>query len=91
MNRQELEEYIARWLCEEDNQNPDDYYEEFNRDAAAAVDCCGDYEGWYDDVFPKIYLWTRYQGQAYKLLDFCKDHGIDVLQYVLNKPEQEDY
>lgn len=91
MNRQELEEYIARWLCEEDNQNPDDYYEEFNRDAAASISHFGEYEGWRDDVFPKIYLWTRYEGQASKLLSFCKYHDIDVMQYVLNKPKQEDY
>ena len=58
-------EQCARYLCEQDGQDPDSYYNDFNRSAAASVTHLGEYDGWEDDVFPRIYKWTEYHSHAY--------------------------
>lgn len=89
MKDYELVEYIARYLCDQAYEDPDEYYEDFNRDAAANVNIFGEYEGCRDHVFPKVYRWVDYEEAAYSILAFCRMVGIDVLSYV-NKFEEDN-
>lgn len=67
---EEIVEQYARWLCEKDYKCPDDYYEEFDRNAAACLTHSEDYEGWEEDVFPKTYLWEEYKQQAQRAVSY---------------------
>ena len=56
-------EAYARHLCEMNGEDPDSYYEEFNREAAMW--------GQDDDyVFPKVYAWKEYESQAWQAVAF---------------------
>ena len=60
----ELLEAVARKLAAASGYDPDETWEEFDRNAAATVTNCGDYEGWQDDVFPKFIRWHEFVPQA---------------------------
>jgi len=56
-------EQYARYLCERKGEDPDSYYEEFNREAAIW--------GQPDEyVFPKVYAWKEYEDEAYVAVAF---------------------
>lgn len=52
---------LARHLCEEDGKNPDDWYQEFNRNAHMS-------DPEYED--PVIYYWEEYMSVAYTAVSF---------------------
>ena len=70
-------EEIARVLCKADGKNPDQYWEEFDRNAAASM--YEEYPGWEEDVFPKQYAWWDYQYLAQAVVDHMEAN------YVLSK------
>jgi hypothetical protein len=62
-------EDIARIICTLKGKNPDEYYEEFNKDAAFV----GLSE---EDCFNKIYNWQDHLQEAYLVLSVMKELGV---------------
>jgi len=67
-------EQIARVLCKADGKNPDQYWEEFDHNAAASM--FEAYEGWEDDVFPKFYAWYDYTYLAQAVVDYLEKTNV---------------
>lgn len=63
----EVEKY-ARHLCELDGKDPEDYYEEFDRDASAWNTHNEDEV----EIFRKVYLWTEYESEAHRAVTYFK-------------------
>jgi hypothetical protein len=57
-------EIVARALARASGYDPDETWEEFDRNAAASMDANGEYDGWEDDVFPKRIRWKQFEYQA---------------------------
>lgn len=55
---------VARALALAAGYDPDEAWEEFDRDAAASVSASGEYDGWEDDVFIKHVRWKEFEHQA---------------------------
>lgn len=68
-----LIERAARELAVLNGHDPDEYWEDFDRNAAATVTSHGDYQGWEADVFPGTYRWQEYEPQARVLVGMVLD------------------
>lgn len=60
----DLVEEVARALAAYHGYDPNETWEEYDRNAGATMACMGNYPGWEDDVFPKTIRWHEYEGQA---------------------------
>lgn len=67
-------EQIARVLCKADGKNPDQYWEEFDSNAAANI--FDAYEGWEEDVFPRFYAWQDYAYLAQAVVDYLETNSV---------------
>jgi hypothetical protein len=57
-------EQVARALAAQAGYDPDETWEEFDRNAAASVSYFGEYEGWQDVVFLKHVRWHEFVAPA---------------------------
>ena len=72
--KNDLVKGLAKKLAAMDGHNPDEYWEDFDRNAAATLSTVGDYTGWEDDVFPKTFRWQDYEHKATVLVDFILEN-----------------
>lgn len=55
---------VAQAMACRDGYDPNEFWEDFDRNAAATVSTSGEYDGWEDDVFPRTYRWEEYESKA---------------------------
>lgn len=67
-------EQIARVLCKADGRNPDQYWEDFDHNAASRM--FEAYEGWQEDVFPRFYAWQDYTHLAQAVVDYLEKNNV---------------
>lgn len=73
-----LVKQAAMQLAKANGYDPNEYWEDFDRNAAATVSNFGDYEGWEEDVFPRTYRWQDYESQAAVLVEFIVNKAANV-------------
>lgn len=60
----DLREEVARAIAKAKGYDPDEHWEEYDRNAAAAVTVMGDYPGWEADVFRREVRWGEFEVEA---------------------------
>ena len=68
----------AMELAKSNGHDPNEYWEDFDRNAAATITNFGDYEGWEQEVFPRTYRWQEYEHQATVVVDFIINKAANI-------------